>query len=113
MRFAEIAFQNTVLYISLSISRMKKGFFIGRTMSPIPDRRIRREAELAAKLYERLDVEAVHKIHMPWEGIYLTGVYIAGRRILNLDRDSGENNLVATAQIDSLVSRILEEIYIG
>ncbi len=113
MRFTEIAFQNTVLYISLSISRMKKGFFIGRTMSPIPDRRIRREAELAAKLYERLDVEAVHKIHMPWEEIYLTGVYIAGRRILNLDRDSGENNLVATAQIDSLVSRILEEIYIG
>ncbi len=113
MRFTEIAFQNTVLYISLSISRMKKGFFIGTAMSPIPDRRIRREVELAARLYERLDVEAVHKIRMPWAEIYLAGVYIAGRRILSLDEDRGENNLVATAQIDGLVSRILEEIYIS
>lgn len=113
MRFTEIAFQNTVLYISLAISRMKKGFFIGSTMSPIPDQRIRREVELAARLYERLDVERAHNIRMPWEEIYLTGVYIAGRRILNLDEDSGENNLVATKEIDGLVSRILEEIYIS
>ena len=63
-RFTEIAFQNTVLYISLSISRMKKGFFIGASMPPIPDKRVRRETELAVKLYERLDVEAVHNIHM-------------------------------------------------
>lgn len=113
MRFTEIAFQNTVLYIGLSISRMKKGFFIGTDMSPIPDSRIRREVELAAKLYERLDVEAAYGIRMPWTEIYFTGVYIAGRRILELDFGGGENNLVATADIDSLVSRILEEIYIG
>lgn len=113
MRFTEIAFHNTVLYISLSISRMKKGFFIGTTMSPIPDERIRREVELAARLYDRLDVERVHKIRMPLAEIYLAGVYIAGRRILKLDEESGKNNLVATAQIDALVSRILEEIYIS
>ena len=70
-RFTEIAFQNTVLYISLSISRMKKGFFIGASMSPIPDKRVRRETELAVKLYERLDVEAVHNIHMLATNVFI------------------------------------------
>jgi len=113
MRFTEIAFQNTVLYISLSISRMKKGFFIGTAMSPIPDKRIRPEVELVAKLYERLDVETTYDIRMPWEEIYFTGAYIAGRRILELNQNGGQNNLVATKEIDNLVSRILEEIYIS
>lgn len=113
IRFTEIAFQNTVFYISLSISRMKKGFFIGAEMSPIPDKRIRAEVELAAKLYKSLDIETAYSIRMPWEEIYFTGAYIAGRRILELSQDWGENNLIATKEIDSLVSRILEEIFIS
>ncbi|MCI8888878.1 MAG: PTS transporter subunit EIIA [Hungatella sp.] len=113
MRFTEIAFQNTVFYIALGISRMKKGFFIGTTMSPIPDGRVKREVELAVRLYEQLDIEEKEHIRLPWAEIYFTAVYIAGRRILELHQGSGEQNMVAGKELDGLVSRILEEIYLS
>ena len=109
IRFTEIAFRNTVFYVSLSISRMKKGMFIGEKMWPVADDRIEKEADLAGKLFGRLDLK---ELQIPWAEVYFTGVYIAGKRILELDGGCLEN-MVATKETDALVSRILEEIYAG
>ena len=78
MRFTEMAFQNTVLYIALAISRMKKELFIGTTMSPVPDRRIWREVALAAELYERLEIEETYHMELPWTEVYFTVSHTAG-----------------------------------
>ena len=106
MRFTEIAFQNTVLYISLSISRMKKGMFIEEDVQP--EKQVGREMELVEKLYERL---VSPELKVPPVEIHFTGAYIAGRRILELDREYGEN-AVATKEMDNLISEILEEIFL-
>lgn len=106
MRFTEIAFQNTVLYISLSISRMKKGMFIEEDVQP--QKQVGREMELAERLYERL---VSPELKVPPVEIHFTAAYIAGRRILELDREYGEN-AVATKEMDNLISDILEEIFL-
>lgn len=107
IRFTEIAFQNTVFYVSLSISRMRKGMVIVEDMCPVPDKRVEREVELAGMLYDRLDFK---EFEIPWAEVYFAGVYIAGKRILELDESSLEN-MVVTEETDALVSRILEEIF--
>ena len=109
VRFTETAFQNTVLYVSLSIARMKKGFFITEELSSDSKENIKQEAGLSKRVYEGLDLSG---LSIPDREIWYTGVYIAGKRIL----ESGNQyaaNVVASEEIDTLVSRILEEIYLS
>lgn len=109
VRFTETAFQNTVLYLSLSIARMKKGFYITEELPFESKDSIKQEASLSKRVYERLDFTG---LSVPDAEIWYTGVYIAGKRIL----ESGNQyaaNVVASEEIDRLVSRILEEIYLS
>lgn len=108
VRFTETAFQSTVFYISLTISRMKKGLFI---VEPAPENRAKdmaHEIEIGEKIYGML---TFFDLEIPETEIYYTGVYIAGKRILELE-NSYRANVVASEKTDSLISEILEEIYL-
>lgn len=108
VRFTETAFQNVVFYITLSISRMKKGLLIEESEQK-EAANIQYEIKMAREIYKQLDLE---NMTAPAAEVYYTGVYIAGRRILELEHSYGAN-VIATGEIDSLVSRILEEIFLS
>lgn len=109
IRFTETAFQNTVLYIFLSISRMKKGLFITEAILPESAGNVAHEVEISKKIYEKLELL---DMAIPEPEIYFTGVYIAGKRILELEHNYAAN-VVASERIDGLISRILEEIFLS
>ncbi len=109
IRFTETAFQNTVLYISLSISRMRKGLFIVDTTPLESESNVTQEVEISKRVYETLDLSG---LSVPEIEVYYTGVYIAGKRILEVENNYAAN-VVASEEIDRLVSRILEEIYLS
>lgn len=109
IRFTETAFQNTVLYISLSISRMRKGLFITETMPLESEDNVTQEVEISKRIYEMLDLS---NLSVPEAEVYYTGVYIAGKRILEV-KNNYAANVVASEEIDRLITRILEEIYLS
>lgn len=106
IKFTEATFQTTVLYISLSISRMRKELYI--TMEPelkAADE-IRRERMIAEKIYQTMGINDVPELE-----IYYTAIYIAGKRILN-EENNYQTNVIASEELDQLISKILEEIYL-
>lgn len=109
IRFTETAFQNTVLYIFLSISRMKKGLFIIETILPESAGNVEYEVEISKRIYEKLNLL---ELKIPEIEIYFTGVYIAGKRILEIENNYAAN-VVASENIDGLISKILEEIFLS
>lgn len=106
IKFAEATFQNTVYYIYLAISRMKKGIFITETAENKFPEIAEKENRLAEQLYQEL---AVPDLNIPQIEIDYTGIYIAGKRIIGNE----PGNMFVSERIDHLVSRILEEIYLG
>lgn len=109
VRFTETAFQNTVFYISLSISRMKKGLYITEPIAEELIKSVEREANISERLYQVL---ALSDLKVPEAEICFTGVYIAGKRILDMENNYTAN-AVASEKMDGLITRILEEIYLS
>ncbi|MGC6174609.1 BglG family transcription antiterminator [Lacrimispora sp. 38-1] len=108
IRFTETAFQNTVLYVYLSISRMKKGLFITDVILPESAGDVEYEVKISKKIYEMLKPS---ELTIPETEIYFTGVFIAGKRILEIEKNYTAN-VVASEKIDCLISKILEEIFL-
>nr|WP_314466256.1 PRD domain-containing protein [uncultured Clostridium sp.] len=108
IRFTETAFQNTVLYVYLSISRMKKGLFITDVILPESAGDVEYEVKISEKIYEMLKLS---ELTIPETEIYFTGVFIAGKRILEIENNYTAN-VVASEKIDCLISKILEEIFL-
>lgn len=106
VKFSETAFQNTVLYIYVSISRMKRGMYIKSEGNGVPEDRV--EMKLAEKLYEELKSEIQPEVTQA--EICYTGIYIAGNRFLGDEMDAC-GNFVMSEKTDELVMRILDSIY--
>lgn len=108
IKFAETSFQNTVLYIYLSISRMRKKLYITEEIPPEASLDVEKEMGIARELYR----EAGDKnMAVPEGEIFYAGIYIAGKRILGNEKGN-QGNIVASEKIDGLISRILEEVYL-
>lgn len=106
VKFAETAFQNTVLYIYVSISRMKRGMYIKSNVNGFSDDRA--EIRLAEELYRELKNDDWPEV--TWAEICYTGIYIAGNRFLGDEMDAC-GNFVMSEKTDELVMRILDSIY--
>lgn len=108
IKFTETAFQNTVLYIHLSISRMHKGMHIEEEPSRETMEEISEEISLAEAIYREWQPE---EWKIPRSEICYAGIYIAGKRILGEVQEAA-GNIVVSGKTDQLVSVILEEIYL-
>lgn len=107
IRFVETAFQNTVLYICLSINRMKKGIYIENVDINYQEEY---ENEIAAARELGLEIEKKYHIEIPETDIYYLSIYIAGKRLMNADSQKGPNYVISEED-DKLVMKILDEIY--
>ncbi|BCN31133.1 BglG family transcription antiterminator [Anaeromicropila herbilytica] len=107
VRFAETAFQNTVIYIYISISRMKKGFYIPKEALKVEESD-KRELLIAERIYTKL--KEVETFEITKEEIYYTGIYIAGKS--HMGDINTKPNFVISEKTDKLVSQMLEEIYL-
>lgn len=112
IKFTETAFQNTVNYIQLSLTRMRKGLFIIREDAADPEREAVQEINLARLLYRELEVSGngEPRLEVPEPEVFYTGIYIAGKRIVG-GQGSGAN-MVVSERIDKLITEILEAIYL-
>ena len=107
VKFPETAFQNTILYIYISISRMKKGFYIPQETFIIEESE-KKEYQFAERVY--LKIQEVEKFNITKEEIYYTGIYIAGKRFIGNEINI-ETNFVIPTKTDKLVTKILDEVY--
>lgn len=107
LKFTESAFQNLVVYIYLSILRMKQGMHIPMesefSKNPIEKRGI----EVARELYEMLLKDKA--IEILESEVYYAGIYIAGKRIIG-NSINDDFNFVISEKIDNLVLDMLTEI---
>lgn len=108
IRFSEFAFQNTVLYIYISISRMKKGFYI-QQMQVDEQECEKKEFQVARQLYKKL--QDLESFEITKEEIYYAGIYIAGKRFMGSDINT-KPNFVISEKTDKLVSNILNELFL-
>lgn len=106
IKFTETTFQTMVLYISLSITRMKKGLYITEEPGVTAADGLERELMVARNIYRYMAMEAV-----PEAEICYTAVYIAGKRNLG-GPDHFNTNVVASEELDRLITEILEGIYL-
>lgn len=106
IRFSETAFQDTVLYVYVSIVRMGRGMYI-EDESAAKDQKSAEEL-LALKLYEELEKEL--KGSITDAEVKFTGIYIAGKRFHG-NRTGAGNNFVMSDKTDNLVKEILDTIY--
>lgn len=104
LHFSETSFQNTVLYIVVSISRMRKGMYIEEEAAEED----RKEMVVSQKLFECL-AERV-RIEPTRAEIQYTAIYIAGKRFMD-NRSSGGDNFIISEKTDRLVMNILDSIY--
>lgn len=106
IRFTEVSFQKTVCYLQLSLLRMRQGF----RMDPVPAEEledIRLECEVSRALYREL---LCPEETVPEEEIFYTGIYIAGKRIMGVGREIGDE-LVASPRLEDRVTQIFEALY--
>lgn len=113
VRFSETAFQNTVLYIYLSISRIKRGMVISELNIASEDHN-KIETKMASELYEKL--QNIKELQISEEKIskaeiVYTGIFIAGKRFV-VSEGIVEPNFVISERTDHLVSRILDNLYV-
>ncbi len=108
LRFSESAFQNLVVYIFLSLSRMKQGMYVERPIEEEDNVIDPLGFEVADKLYQVLMKDREHPLKE--DEIYYTGIYIAGKRSIGSGSE-GKFNFVISEKIDNLVMEMLSEIH--
>lgn len=107
IRFSEFAFQNTILYIYISISRMKKGFYI-QQVNMEQNESEKKEYQVAKQIFKKL--QEVESFNIAKEEIYYAGIYIAGKRFMGSDINT-KPNFVISEKTDRLVTNILNELF--
>lgn len=108
IRFSEVAFQNTILYIYISISRMKKGFYIQQVNMEETESE-KKEFQVAEQVLKKL--QEVENFDITKEEIYYASIYIAGKRFMGSDINT-KPNFVISEKTDRLVSNILNELFL-
>ena len=103
IRFTEVSFQKTICYIQLSLLRIQQGFLVEDAPENAAD--IFSECEMSCAFYHELLTTEI-----PQEEIFYTGIYIAGKRIMGVGRES-DNDLANSPQLDHTVTRIFETLY--
>lgn len=106
VRFSEIAFQDTALYIYVSITRMKRGLYITDIQRSSNDRR--EEESLAERIFSMFESEL--KDGITYAEIQYAGIYIAGKRYIGNETGAG-SNFVMSDKTNILVTKILDSIY--
>ncbi len=107
LSFTEIAFQNTVIYLSISIYRMNNGNFIQDFSEEMMDG-IEENVSLVKELYSRLGIDY---LEIPEAEIYYSAIFIAGKRALN--GEHSYTNAVISDELNKILTEILEEIFIA
>lgn len=106
IKFSETAFQETVLYFYVSITRMKRGIYIENEKKDYDTNAV--EVRAARDLYEMIH-EKENWIPTDTE-IQYAGIYIAGKRFIGGETGI-ESNFVISEKTDQLVMKILDSIY--
>lgn len=108
LRFSESAFQNLVVYVYLSIQRMKQGMYIENIQEDESKLVNEQELKVAEELFRGILKNS--EVGVRYEEIYYAGIYIAGKRIIG-NSFKVELNFVIPEKIDNLVLSMLNEIY--
>ncbi|MCF0106074.1 MAG: PRD domain-containing protein [Holdemanella sp.] len=109
IRFSEVAFQNTVLYIFVSLMRMEKGSYIIDTIA-LDEYDISKEVRIISNIYQQLVYKYKLKFNIPKEEIAYAAIYLAGKRFMGNDGNL-DPNVVISDEIDGLVTKILDTLY--
>ena len=107
-KFSESAFQNLVLYIYLSVIRMKNDMYVEKIDEDENFVLDKKDIEAAKELYSAIIKDS--KINISNEEIYYTGIYIAGKRIIGSNFED-EPNFVISEKVGNLVLEMLNRIY--
>lgn len=108
LKFTESAFQNLVVYIYLSVLRMKQGMYVEKIVEEENTLVDKKGMEVARELYEIILKDS--DISVSDNEVYYTGIYIAGKRIIGSSFQE-DLNFVISEDIDKLVLEMLNEIY--
>lgn len=107
VKFSEMAFQDTVLYLYVSITRMRKGIYI-QEQKLDEEMKEQKEFLLVRSLYQEL-LKKENFIAAEVE-IYYAGIFISGKQFID-GAPEYSSNFVISEKTDKLVTEILEEIY--
>ncbi len=108
--FSEVAFQNILIQLYISISRMKHEFYMDDLRDEMGDDTYDIEMEAAKEIF--LNMRNKYKIHLPESEISYLALHLAGKRTIIGGMEERENFLV-TEEIQDMVERMLNQVYLG